>query len=156
MKFKEVEKQLKNKSMKKLMMAALLVIGGSLTQLNAQKTVVVTNDETGWQKIGETKVDFSKDRDEVTILGADKFAKLKLKVTDAPVEFFEMEVFYENGRNQVVPIKTLIKKSGESKVIDLDGGERNIKSIVLKYKTIANYKDVNARVEIWGKKTNAK
>lgn len=142
--------------MKKLMMAALLLIGGSLTHLNAQKAVVVSNDETGWQKIGETKVDFSKERDDVVILGADKFAKIKLRVTDAPVEFFEVEIFFENGKSQVVSIKTLIKKSGETRVIDLDGGERNLKVVILKYKTIPNYKEVNAHVEIWGKKTNAK
>ncbi len=136
-------------------MAALLLIGGSLTQLKAQKTVVVTNDKTGWHKIAETKVDFSKDRDEVTITGADRFAKVQIKVTDAPVEFFEMEVFYESGQSQLVPIKTLIKKNGESRIIDLNGGERNLKSVVLKYKTIPNYKEKHAHVEIWGKKTNA-
>jgi len=44
--------------------------------------------------------------------------------------------------------------AGESRVIDLNGGERNLKKIVFVYKTLPNRKDEKAHVEIWGLKTN--
>lgn len=141
--------------MKNLFILAMLVLGtGAATQLKAQQPAVVISDKTGWHKIGETKVDFTKDHDEVAVMGADKFASMKFKVTDAPIDIISAEIFYESGDNQKVNLGYAIKSPGESKVIDLNGGERAIKKIVFNYKTIPNYKDKKAHVEIWGNKTN--
>lgn len=140
--------------MKKVMLAAMLAFGAGYTALKAQQPAVVISDKTGWHKIGETKVDFTKDRDEVMVMGADKFATMKFKVTDAPIDITDVEIFYESGDNQKVNLGYAIKAPGESRVIDLNGGERRIKKIVFMYKTIPNYKDKKAHVEIWGNKTN--
>lgn len=140
--------------MKNIMLAAMLVLGAGTTALKAQQPAVVISDKTGWHKIGETKVDFTKDRDEVLVIGADKFASMKFKVTDAPIDITDVEVFYESGDNQKINLGSAIKAPGESRVIDLNGGERRIKKIVFMYKTIPNYKDKKAHVEIWGNKTN--
>ena len=104
--------------------------------------------------IGETTVDFKKETDEVAVIGADRFATIKFKVTVAPIELVSAMVYYEEGDPQNISIKMKIKAPGESKTIDLNGGERNIKKIVFVYKTLPNQKDVKAKVEIWGLKTN--
>lgn len=130
---------------------------------NASKTssttipspALVLSDKTGWQKIAERTVDFSKDKDEVLVLGADRFASVKLKVTDAPVELLNLQIFYEDGEKQDVWINSPIETSGETRVIALNGGERDIQKIVFEYKTLANRNDEKAHVEIWGLKTNA-
>lgn len=140
--------------MKNVILAAMLAFGTGYTALKAQQPAVVISDKTGWHKIGETKVDFTKDRDEVLVMGADKFATMKFKVTDAPIDITDVEIFYESGDNQKVNLGSAIKAPGESRAIDLNGGERRIKKIVLMYKTIPNYKDKKAHVEIWGNKTN--
>ena len=140
--------------MKKVILAVMLAFGTGYTALKAQQPAVVISDKTGWHKIGETKVDFTKDRDEVLVMGADKFATMKFKVTDAPIDITDVEIFYESGDNQKVNLGYAIKAPGESRVIDLNGGERRIKKIVFMYKTIPNYKDKKAHVEIWGNKTN--
>lgn len=140
--------------MKKVFLFALLAFGATHSQLNAQQPAVVISDKTGWHKIGETKVDFTKDRDEVIVIGADKFASMKFKVTDAPIDITDVEVYYESGDNQKINLGSSIKAPGESRVVDLNGGERRIKKIVFMYKTIPNYKDNKAHVEIWGNKTN--
>lgn len=132
-----------------------LAIAGFSTTVSAQKPAVVVNDKTGWQKIAETTVDFTKDHDEVAVMLADKFATLKFKVTDASIQLIDMEIFYESGDSQKVPVGYEIKSMGESKVIDLNGGERSIKRISFNYKTVPNTKDKKAHVEIWGRKTNS-
>ena len=66
-----------------------------------------------------------------------------------------MEVFYESGDTQKMDINMPIKLKGESRILDLNGGERNLKKIVFVYKTLPNRKDKKAHVEIWGLKTNA-
>ncbi len=136
------------------MILSLLALGAGYAEMKAQQPTVVMSDKTGWHKIGETKVDFTKDKDEVIVMGADRFAKIKFKVTDAPIEFTAIEIFYESGDNQKIPMSTLIKSPGESRTIDLNGGERSLKKIVFMYKTIPNYKDKKAHVEIYGDKTN--
>jgi hypothetical protein len=141
--------------MKKLITLMFLAVAGISTTVSAQKPAVVVNDKTGWHKIAETTVDFTKDHDEVAVLIADKFSTLKFKVTDASIQLIDMEIFYESGDSQKVPVGYEIKSMGESKVIDLNGGERSIKKISFHYKTVPNTKDQKAHVEIWGKKTNS-
>ena len=140
--------------MKKVFMFILLAVAGSYGVTKAQQPEIIISDKTGWHKIGETTVNFQKDRDEVLILGANRFASIKFKVIDAPIDLISMEIFYESGETQKVNINMPIKLKGESRVIDLKGGERNLKKIVFVYKTLSNRKDVKAHVEIWGLKTN--
>ncbi|MEO7992628.1 MAG: hypothetical protein ABI663_23955 [Chryseolinea sp.] len=141
--------------MKKTLMIMMLAITGIYGTAKAQQPAVIVSDKTGWHKIGETTVNFEKDRDEVSVLGADKFASIKFKVTDAAINLMDLEVYYESGDKQDIKVNLPIKGPGESRVIDLNGGERSLKKIVFVYKTLDNSKDQRAHVEIWGLKTNA-
>lgn len=114
------------------------------------------NDKKGWHKIGDATADFSKERQEVIIMGADRFASIKFKVKDAPIDLVSLEVFYESGDKQDIKVGTPIQRNGESRVIDLNGAERDLKKIVFVYKTLPNVQDEKAEVEIWGLKTNVK
>jgi len=145
---------LKQKNMKKIMFLLFLAIAGINNSGNAQ-TKMVVSDQKGWHKIGETTVDFTKDRDEVSVIGADRFAALIFKVEDAPIHIQDIEVYYESGDNQRVNLNYPVKAPGQTKEIKLNGGERSIKKIVFVYKTLSNTKDVKAHVEIYGLKTNA-
>lgn len=137
---------------KKIFILLLAIIG--ICQLNLAQAKLVINDKKGWHKIGETIVNFSKDKDEVSVVGANKFASLIFKVDDAPIDLIDIEVFYEKGDNQKVTVNFPIKAPGQSKEIDLNGGERSVKKIEFVYKTLPNRKDMKAHVEIWGLKTN--
>ena len=140
--------------MKKLLMISILAATVGINKASAQQTKVVVSDATGWHKIGSTTVDFKKETDEVVIVGADRFASIKFKITDAPVEIVSIEVYFESGDTQKVPVNAKINAPGESKTIKLNGGERDLKKIVFVYKTMSNSKDEKANVEIWGLKTN--
>lgn len=142
--------------MRKAVIIILLAIAGSFSTAYAQKTAVIRSDKTGWHKIGETVVDFQRDRDEITVVGVDRFAAIKFRVKYGPIHLMALEVVYENGDKQNININIPFKLKGESRVIDLKGGERNLKKIVFVYKTVQNRKDKKAHVEIWGLKTNAR
>jgi allophanate hydrolase subunit 1 len=140
--------------MKKVLPIILLAIAGSFGTANSQQTTVVSNDTSGWYKIGEAKVDFKKDRDEILVLGADKFKSIKLKVINAPIELKDLEIYFETGKKQDVKINKSLKAAGETSVIDLEDGEkRSLKKIDFIYKTVPNNMDVKAVVEVWGLKT---
>jgi hypothetical protein len=141
--------------MKKVMIIMLLALVGSIGYVAAQVPKVITSDKTGWHKIGETTVDFKRDKDEVAILGADKFAAIKFKVDDESINLIDLEVYYESGDTQKININLPLKAPGESRQIDLNGGERSLKKVVFVYKTLPNYQNKKAHVELWGLKTNA-
>lgn len=136
-------------------MIAFLALAGINNTTVAQQAKVVVNDKTGWHKIGETTVSFEKETDEIMIMGADKFASIKFKVTDAPIDLISGEVYYDNGTSERININMPIKMAGETKVFNIKGGERDLKKVVLVYKTMPNQKDKKAHVELWGLKTNA-
>jgi hypothetical protein len=142
--------------MKKKLIFILLAFVGSFGIVNAQSPSVMVSDEAGWHKIGEKTVNFKTERDEISVMGADRFASLKFKVLDAPINLVSVQVTYEDGDKQDVNIGQEIKSPGESRTFDLKGGaERSIKKIIFVYKTLPNSKDEKAHVEIWGLKTNA-
>jgi hypothetical protein len=140
--------------MKKILMI-LLTLSAGYGIATAQQPAVVANDKTGWHKIGETTVDFKNDRDVVSVMGADRFAAIRFKVTDASLDLKDLEVYYESGDKQDIQVRTPITKGAESRVIDLNGGERSLQKIVFVYSTVPNQKEEKAHVEIWGLKTNA-
>jgi hypothetical protein len=131
------------------LLAAVLI---SVTALRAQKVEVVTNDKPGWHKIGETHVDFKTDKDVVKLIGADKFKALQIKAVDAPVHIEDMQVVYENGEPEDIPVRYDFKQGTESRAIDLKGYERKIKEINFVYRTVPNWKGDRAHIEIYGLK----
>ncbi|HET6227039.1 MAG TPA: hypothetical protein VFF27_12210 [Bacteroidia bacterium] len=148
--------------MKKIAIIGLLALtAGFGTTATAQQDVktdksheLIISDKSGWHKIGEITADFKKEKEEVIVMGADRFASIRFKVTDAPIDLVSLEVYYESGDKQDVAVNMPVKAPGESRTIDLKGGERALKKIVFVYKTLPNHKDEKSHVEIWGLKTN--
>ena len=104
-----------------------------------------------WQQIGLTVVDFKTDRDVIVVTGADNFRKLKFHVFDAAVNMLNMHVVYENEAFDNIDLRFLIPAGGESRVLDLVGGSRRIKSGVLVSLTKPGFKG-KAKLVLWGMK----
>lgn len=96
----------------------------------------MSQDDEGWTKIGEKTVNLSKDRDEVTVSGSEKFSSIKIRVSDAAmIDLKDVEVEYEGGEKQTVEMDIPINTTtGESKVIDLESSDQNVKKITFDYK----------------------
>jgi hypothetical protein len=140
--------------MKRIIMITMVAMSVIYGLKGQEDRTIVLSDRTDWHKIGQTSVNFDTDRDEVAVSGADKFAALKFKVMDVPIHLMSMEVYFDDGNKQDININFPIKPKGESRVIELEGGERDLKKVVFVYKTITNRNDREAQVEIWGLKTN--
>ena len=139
--------------MKKIAVFILLAMAFAYGPANAQ--AVVVSDKTGWHKIGSRTIDFKNDKDEITVIGADKFSSIKFKVNDAPLNLQNVEVYYETGDKQDIAVNSPIGPTMESKSYDLNGGERSLKKIAFDYNTLPNIKEEKAEIEVWGLKTNA-
>jgi hypothetical protein len=137
--------------MKKLVLMLLLI--ASYANILAQSPKVVISDKDGWHKIVETTVSHDKETDKIQILGANRFASIKIKVTEAPIRLEYFDIHLDNGEVKNVKIVQEIKNEGETSIVNL-GGEKNIKSVDFFYHTIGHAKDKKAHIELWGLKTN--
>lgn len=141
----------KTEKMKKFVLVLLLAVSSFSSW--AQTPKVVVSDKDGWHKIGETIVSLDKETDKILIVGANRFASVKIKVTEAPIILESFEIFFDNNETKNVKIGQEIKHEGETSVVNFDG-EKNIKKVEFYYHTIGNNKDKKAHVELWGLKTN--
>ena len=135
--------------MKKLIMILLVVAG---TQVFAQKPAVVVSDKAGWMKISEVSVNFETDKDEIVVLGADRFKSLKFKVTQGAIDLHDLEVYYSDGTKEDIKVRTPIMENAESKVIDLKGSSSELKKVVFVYHTVKGSSSDKAHVELYGMK----
>jgi hypothetical protein len=102
-----------------------------------------------WEALGTLTVADHTDHDVLPVTGAQgTFRKLKLEVFDRAVQFRDMKVHFANGQVQDVALRELIPAGGESRVIDVSGAERAIRSIELRYDAQSHGK--KARVRIYG------
>ncbi|MHC0441725.1 hypothetical protein [Flavobacterium sp. 3-210] len=137
------------------MILFVLLVMANYNISSAQKPAVVLNDKSGWHKIGETTVNFTTENDQILVIGANKFSAVKIKVTDAPVNFKSFEIHFDKGNVQNIAIGQNIKSPGETKDIQLDGdGERIIKKVTFTYHTANANASKKAHIELWGLKTN--
>jgi flagellar biosynthesis GTPase FlhF len=120
-----------------------------------QKPAIVTNNEPGWQKIGEITASFNTENESIVVMGADEFKSIRLKVTDAPIHIDRVQVFYENGEMEEVKVDNNLKAGGQTRVIDLKGSNLELKKVAFTYRTLPNHKGDRADVELHGLKTAA-
>lgn len=131
----------------------LLAITGVFTNAYSQKAAPTGNQE-GWNKMGETTVNFKTEKDEIYVPVTDKFESLKIKVKDSAIHLSSIEVFYENGETQNITVNFPVKPQGEGRIISLKGKNGTIKKVGFVYGTISDKKDEKATVELWGLKAS--
>jgi hypothetical protein len=122
------------------------------TNIYAQKPAVVTDNEDGWQHIGQTSASFKSQNESIEVLGADEFSAIKLKVMEAPLNIERLQVFYESGEMEEIDIASEVKRDGETRVIDLKHPDRDIDKVAFTYNTTANAEGEKADVALYGLK----
>ena len=90
-----------------------------------------------WRYLGTSKASHSTDHDIMIIKGPfDYFRRLKFKVTNSPLNMHRMVVKYDDGGlPEKIETRFTIPKGGESRIIDLKGGKRKLKSVEYWYET---------------------
>jgi hypothetical protein len=104
-----------------------------------------------WEKLGQRKVNFKLDKDEIGVGRFEGFfTALQVKVKDGPINMHKMIVHYRNGSEQEVELKNNFTAGSESRVIDLPGNKRVISKVVFWYDT-KDFSNSKAVVELWGR-----
>ncbi len=104
----------------------------------------------GWRLLGQMTVTDSLDHDTLPVTGArGDFKNLRLKVLDRAVEFRSMKIHFANGEVQDIELRDKIPAGGQSRVIDVSGGDRVIRQIEFWYDA-QSLGGKRARVRVYG------
>jgi hypothetical protein len=120
----------------------------------AQKVVAPRGGAVGsWRLLGQTHARHTADHDAIVIAGPyDFFRRLKFKVTDAPLNMLKMVVrFDDGGLPENIELRFNIPQGGESRIIDLKGASRKLKSVEFWYDT-KGFLNGQADVTLFGQK----
>ena len=119
-----------------------LVLGGGVARADRW-------DSKGWVKLGEREVNGRVDHDRIDVGAHDgKFTKLTLYVERSDLELLDFEITFGNKERFHPEVRHVFREGARTRVIDLPGDERTIKSIDLKYKNLPG--GGRAKVEVWG------
>lgn len=86
-----------------------------------------------WQYLGEAHVDGQRDHDSISVDDQGAFRGLQIEVRDAPIEFQRVIVHFENGGDHEVAVRDRVRPGQRTRVIDLPGDRRRIRSVELWY-----------------------
>jgi len=125
----------RNCKMAVLFTLAILFFSFTVTAQQVSKPKAGT--KGSWRIPGTTQANRSADHDIIIIAGPhDFFRRLKFKVTDAPLQMERMTVRYDDGGlPENIDIRYNIPQGGESRIIDLSGEKRKLKSVEFWYDT---------------------
>jgi hypothetical protein len=111
-----------------------------------------TFDARGWTLLGSETVDGRRDRDTIKVGKYNgRFDELTMVVYDSDLQLDEFVVTFANRESFAASVKHLFKENSRSRVIDLPGDDRAIKTIELKYSNLPG--GGRARVELYGRDT---
>ncbi|RFM27326.1 hypothetical protein DXN05_14960 [Deminuibacter soli] len=123
----------------------------------AQAQTVVRRPAAGaagsWRLLGTVSARHTADHDAILVQGPyDHFRRIKFKVTDSPLTMYKLVVTYDDrAAPEVIATRFDIPKGGESRVIDLRGGSRKLRSIEFWYET-KGFLNGKADVTVFGMK----
>lgn len=127
-------------------MKTSLVTAAAATLVSA---IAITTPAYAWDLLGQLNVRERVDVDTITLPGNRKFDRIKVCAYRNPVHIIDIDVHYENGGHQDIDTRWQIQPGDCTRNIDLNGNNRNIRAIVLKYEE-NSWRNRTATVRVFG------
>jgi len=91
----------------------------------------------GWERLGTRTVEFRQDSGTIAIgRNEGRFSALLLEVTDGTLEMDNIRIVFGNGANFSPRTRLVFQEDSKSRVIDLPGETRIIRSIAFTYRSL--------------------
>lgn len=139
--------------MKKILLlaSATLILGGCLGMPYVGVAMMLP---AGSVTLGERFVPFRGDHHDVIEIGPyeGRFRSLSFVVQDNDIEITSFVVTYANGERERFDKRMVFDRGTRSRTVMLRGGDRRIRDIEFSYRTIGNWRDDRARVQVYGER----
>ena len=104
-----------------------------------------------WERLGTREVDFRGDHDRIEVGREEgRFRQLQIRVKDAPIEISNMVVTFANNQKFSPTMRHRFTEGTGTRIIDLPGERRAIKSIDFKYRSISR-REGKGTVEVYAR-----
>jgi len=116
---------------------------------SSRKTIAI---EEGWELIGETKVNFVRDRGSVAIMNSNPYTAIRFKVENKAIRLKSLNVVFQNGDKLAPLVDSEIEADQFSREFTLGPEGRSIRSIDFNYRSKGNLLKGRAKVLIFAKR----
>ena len=106
--------------------------------------------ENRWEFLGQSHVDGHNDHDRIRVNSSYSFRALQLGIKDGAIEFTRVVVHFDNGADHQVEIRERIAANEKTRVIDLPGDRRRIRSVEVWYGK-SNWRK-RPTLNLWGRR----
>ena len=132
---------------RRMILAVLVVLVSACGGVRAQTA------RGNWVLLGSRTVTDRAEHDTITVTGArGTFTAVKFEVRQRAVDFHRVVIHFANGGDQNVELRNTIRAGGESRVIDIDGADRVIRSIDFWYDAKTLGRGGRATVRVLGRR----
>lgn len=107
----------------KMTVALVAILGAASTPAEA----------SSWKLIGQKEVTDRVDRDILYAPGPRLYRQIRICVSRNPVRFYDVDIRFANFGHQDVAVRSRINAGHCTRVIDLKGGKRDIRSVKFLY-----------------------
>jgi hypothetical protein len=108
--------------------------------------------EEGWELLGEQKVNFVTDKDEIEIKAGNRYTALRFQVEDREIRLKDLSVTFTNGDKLEPNVDVTVPPGQYSRDIPLSAEGRYISNIAFSYRTTGNLLKGRANVLVFGKR----
>lgn len=117
---------------------SIMMMIGSISFASNPETTRLQGEQAGeWEKLGSRVVDMKADHDVIMVTAKEgAFTKVRLRIMKAPIHLLNINIVFRNGDNKNVVFNKKFAAGSFTRVIDLPGNKRIIKSVKLNYKSI--------------------
>jgi hypothetical protein len=130
----------------------LIVLAFGTFALLVLATPARADDEKDWKVMGDAKIERKSGSAKIDVGGEEGLVKrIKFEVRGADVEFKKVTVTYESGDPEEIDIRDEVRRGGKTRAIDLKGGNRVIKKVLIAFK-VDKDTDKDALIVLMGSK----
>ncbi len=116
---------------------------------SSRKTIAI---EEGWELIGETKVNFVRDRSSIDVLNSTPYTAVRFKVENKAIRLKSFNIVFQNGDKLAPLVESEIEADQYSRDFELGPEGRTIRSIDFNYRSKGNILKGRAKVLIFAKR----
>lgn len=108
--------------------------------------------EEGWELLGEEKVNFVRDKDELIVSSRNQFTDIRFRIEGKEVRLHDLKIYFENGDKLEPAVDFIIPADRDSRNIELAKDGRTISKIEFQYRTTGSILKGRANLLVYGKK----
>ena len=141
-----------NLTRKQLLLPVLMLLVMAISACTSSRRSIGI--EEGWELLGEEKVNFVRDRDELDVRSRNQYTALRFIVEEREIRLNDLKITYQNGDQLTPAVDEVIPAGQTSRIIELAAEGKYIDKIEFAYRTTGNVLKGRGKVIILGRRYN--